>query len=265
VTGPVASALGGAGLGANDEGDQNFLNPASLVHLKNMSVGYIYSDGYRAKNEHDRFYGFTIADNSPDVFISGAFSYIDRRRTFDAFNTLNEKYFEVSFARQLVKQFSFGFSIFHLNQEAVGLETFKQTNGRLGLFYNPNPKLGVGFLASNLGSTDNEVISPLRLRDELGIGANYILMKQFRFRGDVYQQTQDNPGGKMRWGAGFESFVDAFLVVRAGYQSDALADRDYMTLGFGLTGPRLKIDYSYQKNVDDNRGGMHSVDFRMPL
>lgn len=230
-----------------------------------MSIGYVYKDGYHGKNEHDRAYALTIADNTADVLIAGAFTYVDRRRTFDSFHSLNERYFEFQFARRFFKYFSWGVGIFHLNQEAVSDDTYKQTNGRIGLFYNPNPELGVGFIANNIAGTDEDVTKPLRLKDELGLGANYIFMKQFRARADIYQQTQYNPDGKMRWGAGFESFVDAFFVVRGGYQSDALADRDYYTLGFGFTGPRLKIDYGYQKNVDDNRGGMHSVDFRMPL
>lgn len=261
----MAGATGGAGLGANDEADQNFLNPASLTHLKNMSVGYVYADGYHGDDEHDRFYGITVADNSESVLVTGAFTYLARRRTFPIFNTLDEKYFELALAGRIVQQLSWGIGIFHLNQEAVGLDTYKQTNARVGLFYNPTPEFGLGFIANNIAGTDDDVPKNLRLKDELGLGANYIFMRQFRARADIYRQTQYNPDGKVRWGAGFESFIDAWFVVRAGYKSDSLIDRDYLTLGFGFTGPRLKIDYSYQKNMDDNRGGMHSVDFRMPL
>ncbi|MEK6556066.1 MAG: hypothetical protein AABZ31_12550, partial [Bdellovibrionota bacterium] len=65
--------------------------------------------------------------------------------------------------------------------------------------------------------------------------------------------------------AGIESFIDAFLVLRMGYQINELEDRNYYSLGFGFTGPRLKIDYSYQQNEDYTKGAMHSVDFRLPL
>jgi hypothetical protein len=261
----VSSAVGGAGLGANDEADQNFLNPATLVQLKSMSVGYLYSDGYRAKDEHDRVYGITVADDSEDVSFAGGFTYLNRRRTFKSFNTINETYIEADIAGTVYKHLSWGLGIFHLRQDALGDELYKQTDARLGLFLNPSANLGIGLIANNIGATHDDVVLPLRLKDELGLGAYYIFMKEFRLRADVYRQTQYNPGGKMRFGGGFESMIDAFFVVRAGYLQDDLLDRKYYTLGFGFTGPRLKIDYSYQQNIDDSFAGMHSVDFRMPL
>jgi hypothetical protein len=265
VTGPVANAVGGAGLAANDEGDQNFLNPATLAQLKSMAIDYFYSDGYRGKDEHDRIYSFALADNSDDVAFSGGLIYTDRRRTFPQFNSLNERYIEFAFAGQLYKQLAWGLGIFNLNQQVEGDDTYTQTNARFGLFYNPHPDLGLGFIANNIAPTKDEILMNLRLKDELGIGANYIFMPIIRGRADIYRQTQYNPEGKLRWGGGFETLLDAYFIWRFGYQADDLTGRKYYTAGFGFTGPRLKIDYSYQKNVYDNRGGMHSVDFRMPL
>jgi hypothetical protein len=264
-TGPVSSALGGAGIAANDEGEQILHNPGVLAHAKDLVLGAFFSDGYRGENEHDKFIGGTITDNTSESGIAGGFSFFKRRRTFNAAPTLDEIYGQISLAKPIYKFLSGGITFDHLRQQEVGGEKYTQTDITLGFLLNPTPELGVGFVAKNLLGRDEDVPAYLQLKDELGVGVNYLFMKTFRGRLDIVRQTESNPDSKMVFKGGLESFVDAFLVLRMGYQANELEDRNYYSLGFGFTGPRLKIDYSYVQTEDFSGGAMHSVDFRLPF
>lgn len=265
LSGPVSQALGGAGLAANDEGEQLLLNPAVLVHSHGAAVGYYYSDGYRGKNEHDTFYGATASDNTEDVLISGGVAGFKRRRTFENFSTVDEVNGQISFAKSLFKQLSLGATIEYLQQDAIGDKKYTQWDASIGLLWNPLPEFAVGFVARNLAPTDVEIPAPIRQRDELGLGVHYIALEKFRFRLDVFKPMQLNPEKDYIFKAGAESLVDAYLAVRIGVQNEGVSDRHIYSAGIGMVGPRLKIDYSYVKNSDYSGGAMHSVDFRLPF
>lgn len=265
LSGPVSQALGGAGLAANDEGEQLLLNPAVLVHSRGAAVGYFYSDGYRGKNEHDTFYGATASDNTEDVLIAGGVAGFKRRRTFDNFSTIDELNGQISFAGTLFKQVSMGATIEYLQQDAIGDKKYTQWDASVGLLLNPTPEFAVGFIARNLAPTDTDIPAPIRQRDELGLGAHYIVLEKFRFRLDVFKPMQLNPEKDYIFKGGAESLIDAYLAVRIGFQNDGVSDRHLYSAGFGFVGPRLKIDYSFVKNSDYSGGAMHSVDFRLPF
>ena len=50
-----------------------------------------------------------------------------------------------------------------------------------------------------------------------------------------------------------------------GYRRDDQWQQDYLTLGAALEGPRLKIDYSFEKNLKGTAEALHSVDLRLPF
>lgn len=263
--GPVSSALGGAGLAANDEAEQLLFNPSVLTHAKDLAVGYYFADGYRDKNEHDNFYGLTVTDNASETGIAGGAALFKRRRTFDRQNSRDEIVGQFSVAKNIIKHISAGLTLEHYRTDIEGADKHKQTDLTLGFLANPNPELGLGLVLRNLLKQKKSVPESIRLNDEIGIGVNYIFMPQFRGRFDVVQQAQNNPDHERTYKLGFESFIDAFFVLRFGYQINDLDDRNNYSVGFGFTGPRLKIDYSFVQNEDYSKGAMHSVDFRLPF
>ena len=265
LTGPVSSATGGAGIAANDVAEQVLYNPAVLVHEKGVAVGYFYADGYRAENEHDKFLALSVTDNSSDAGVAGGVVIAKRRRTFDQAPSSDDWYGQFAFATALFKKMSLGFSFEHIRHDFEGGEKLNQTDVTLGLFYNPLPTLGLGLVARNLRERDLSVPVAYQLKDEIGIGGYYIFMRQFRLRADLVQQTEMNPDHEQNLKMGFESLFNSFLVLRAGFQADDLNDRQFYTLGFGFTGPRLQIDYGFAQNTEGSQGAMHSVDFRLPF
>lgn len=265
LTGPVSSALGGAGVAANEEAEQFLYNPGALTHSKSLSLGSFFSDGDRGENEHDKFTATTVTDNTSDAGIAGGFAFVRREREFDVLPTREEIFGQFALAAPIYQFLSAGISVEHYRQDEVGGSDYNQTDITVGALYNPNARLGVGLVFRNLLGRDDEVPAHLQLQDQIIVGVNYIFMRQFRGRFDVVEQVSANPEKNRVYKGGIESYVDAFLVLRAGYQVNELEDRNYYSLGIGFTGPRLKIDYSYVKNEDFSGGAMHSVDFRLPL
>ncbi|OFZ16314.1 MAG: hypothetical protein A2Z20_07630 [Bdellovibrionales bacterium RBG_16_40_8] len=265
LTGPVASGLGGAGRAAVDEGELILLNPAAVVHATAFSSAIFYEDGYLDKNTHDRATGVNLVDNSEGLFISGGYTYINRRRTFDQIATREENYHQVSLGKFVAKHFSVGAAITYLDSNIIGGRSFDQLDYSLAVHYNPDPDTGFGLVVYNLAAHNKNIQAEILNRNVISLGVHYMYMPQFRFRFDLSKQTEENPDKKFRYQMGLESHVSKFLTTRIGYDSNNLADRRAYTLGLCFDGPRLKADYFYSKNIDYNGGAMHGVDLRLPF
>lgn len=265
LTGPVAQGLGGAGRAASDDGEQVFLNPAAIVHASPFTSSLFYQDGYAARNEHDKVIGLSLADNTENLFFSGGYAYAQRKRTYDALNSREEQYHQISLGRTVIPHVSLGLSVSYLSTKLVGGDDYEQWDGHVGMLYNPTPELGLGFVFYNLNKRDEEVPVDVQNQDQIAAGVHYIFMPSFRGRMDIIQQQTANPNKKMRYQAGVESKFTEFFMVRLGVENDGLADRDHYTLGLGFDGPRLKVDYFYRKNSEYNEGALHGVDMRMPF
>lgn len=265
LTGPVAGALGGTGVAANDEGEQIFLNPATVAHAKNLSVGYFYQGGYTGTQSRDEWWGVSVTDNSEDIYFAGSALYAVRRRTFEGGFAFDETRMEFSIASIVVKHLAIGGSLYRLERQPDGDKKYELWDFSLGALFNPDPNYAIGAVYKNLSKQSESIPALIELKDYFSIGGYTILMRQFRGRLDLGRQMQRNPDGKIDFSLGFESFIDAYLVFRFGYQDLALSDESYYSTGFGFIGPRLKIDYALRQNVDDSDGTMHSVDFRLPF
>lgn len=68
---------------------------------------------------------------------------------------------------------------------------------------------------------------------------------------------------------GAESYVETWMVMRAGFSRDDLAQESWGTLGLGFLGPRFYINYSWEKTIARSNLGedrnFHSVDFGIPF
>lgn len=265
VTGPVSMGAGSAGRAANDEGEQVFLNPALVSHAKGFALGYFYVDGYSAKDEHDKWVGVTVIDNTDDVLVPGGFTYVQRKRTFVGQRPVSERFFQLSLSSPILSGLTAGLAAHHLSQDVDQTDKYKHWNTDVGLHYNPTPDLGLAFVGYNLLDGDRDAPRFYRPLTKLAVGANYIFMPRFRGRLDVSRAIEANPKDRYKVQAGIESLLDAFLVFRVGYEEDGLLNRSHLSLGLGLAGPRVQMDYSFKKNLDNSRGALHGVDFRLPF
>jgi hypothetical protein len=265
ITGPVASGLGGAGRGAADDGEQLFLNPAAIVHGSPFTSSLFYVDGYTGKNEHDRHLGFSLADNTEELLCSGGYTYVNRRRTFDESESLDEDFHQISLGGYVYKHLALGMAITYLRTDIEGGSSFDQIDANLGFHYNPHPDWGFGLVFYSLASRDEKVPVTIQNHDKVAVGLHYLFKPTLRVRFDIANQLVYNPENKLNYQVGFETRPTRFFVTRVGIDKDDLAERDYLTLGFGFDGPRLKFDYYYRKDVDYSGGALHGVDLRMPF
>lgn len=263
LTGPVASALGGAGRAASDDGEQIFLNPAAIVHASVFSSSLFYEDGYVAEDDRHSRYGFSLADNSDDVLFSGGYSFARSKDTFANGDLREEDYHQISIGRFFAKHLSVGLALTYLITDIKNDDKYSQFDAHLGALYNPDPNYGMGIVFYNLRPRDTSTPLEIQNLDSVAVGGHYIFMPMFRMRFDVREQLVYNPQQLREYLFGVESKFSEFWTSRFGVQRDDLLRKDFYTLGLGFDGPKLKIDYFYRKNADFNDGAMHGVDLRM--
>lgn len=262
---PVSIGAGRARVATNDYGTQALSNPAILVHAKGVSTSISYLGGQSDADERIEETTLAIIDNSDDVFISGGFVYSRAKNSYKNLQDFDSERFHASFAQFIYHQLSMGMNLKYMSTSVDTAE--KIWDWDIGFLWNPVHDLAVGALFENLAHHSNQIPAHIRPLDRSTFGINYLLMKQFHLRADVTRVTERgaDSGGDWDLRTGLESYLDNWFVVRMGYEIENSQDRDFVSAGFGLVGPRLNIDYAYRKNTEFSDGALHSVDFRVPF
>ena len=58
----------------------------------------------------------------------------------------------------------------------------------------------------------------------------------------------------------FMDFANKYNILRLGAKIDDFQKPNFATLGWGFNGPRLRLNYSFEKPLKQSNGAMHSVD-----
>lgn len=264
--GPISSSLAGTGRAATEPEEGILLNPAVLPHARGFSSALFYADGELAKGLGETGMGLSLIDNTEGVMMPGGLFYMRQRRSFPGLPHVDEQYVTASMGRFLTTHLAGGFSVHYRSiDEEHGIER-TVWNGSVGLLWAPHPLWGLALVGDHLADRVNSDL-PHHLQElpELGVGGVYLYQKIFRLRLDGVKALQDNPDNRWRLGLGFETFTNEYTVIRFGFESDDRVHRRFGSFGWAFVGPRLKIDYSFKKNVDSGNGAMHSVDFRIPF
>lgn len=261
-TGPVSSAMGGAGRAAVDPVESHFRNPAVVPHAPQIDMGAYYQDGYRAKQTHETTLGVSMVDNTDEIICPGAIGYLQNRRTFPGLQ-VNEKYIQGSLGSFVVPKLSFGLAGVYVAHDVENGKSYTQWDGILGLLYTPNSNLGLALTYSYFMNPPEDLPKILRLMPTVSLGAHYIYEDFLRLRLDVSRQEQDNVDKELIIESGIETRMPPFFVLRLGSQWNDIERRSYITAGLGFDGPRLKIDYSFQKMRGEEGYTMHGVDMRV--
>lgn len=263
-TGPVGAAMGGAGRAAVDPSESHFRNPAVVAHSPQIDMAAFYQDGNHAKQMHETTFGASIVDNTPEIFCPGAIGYLQNRRTFPGLQ-VNEKYVQATLGDFVMPKLSFGASAIYVSHEVVGMKTYKQWDGIIGLLYTPNSNTGLAFTYSYFVQPSEELPKALRLMPTISFAGHYIFEDFIRFRLDLSRWEKDNVDKKWIIESGIETKIPGYFVIRLGSQWNDIERRSYLTAGLGFDGPRLKVDYSFQKMRGEEGYAMHGVDIRLPF
>jgi len=266
-TGPISSAMGGAGRAASEPEEGVFLNPAVLPHAREFSTALFYSDGLLGKDLRQRDLVVSFVDNTEGIVIPGSISYLRRRRTFPNKPSVKEEYYQVAVGQFATQYLSLGLGIHYrtVDQEDGG-DDFSYWGGTLGTLWAPSPEWGVALVYDNFTVIGNRIpLGHLKNIPELGIGFVYLYKTILKVRFDISKLLQENRDKRWKVGLGMETYVNNFMALRIGAQTDKVSGQEFLTLGWAFLGPRLKIDYSFFKNIKDSKGVMHSIDLRVPF
>jgi hypothetical protein len=262
--GPLSSAMGGAGRAAMDSPEGAFLNPALVPLLKDYEIDGYYRDGSLDPGHHSTTWGVGLGDNSASVMFPAEFNYLRTRDTGIASGPVDGELFHLAIGKNS-GNFSYGFSAYRLSSTVIGDKEYVQYNGSLGGLWMINQDMGLAYVLNNLVSPGSDVPLALRQNMQQGLGYFASIYSIARLRFDITRNEANNVDKKMVYMAGFENMATQYGVFRFGYRRDDQFDQNYLTLGAGLHGPRLKLDYAFEKNLKGTSEALHSVDMRIPF
>lgn len=265
-TGPIASALGGAGRAAVDPSESSFLNPASLVHLGRYfgSVNYFRGDDPRDGSAEQ--FGVILADGGPDKIAPGALSYLRRNLRSTVGEKVLEEDIRLSLGGFIVESLSFGVAGRYLIHNRVGGPDYYQTNGDVGLLYVPIPNLGFGLVAYDiLFPSQEKVPTDVRLAPSVAFGVHYLFDDFFRVRLDIARPEKLNSQHRNNVMTGIETFFSERWAYRLGAHWQETEDKTFLTTGFGFKGPRLSFDYAFAVDTRVAHATRHMFDLWMPF
>lgn len=264
-SGPVSRSLGGTGRAGIGGMEGAFLNPATIALLKNYEVDFYYTDGYARDGEHRNAWMVGAGDNTEGVLFPGALHYGRTRDTGRAGAPANGEVWHAAGAYLLSDRLSVGLSAFRLQSKVVDDGSYTQWNGSLGAVVLLNEDLSFGYVLNNLVQPADKV--PVSIREEMnqGLGLFYRAADSIILRADLVRPERHNPNKELTYMFGLESAPTELFAARLGYRHEAVTRRKIWAVGVAFTGPRLKIDYSLEKEQEGATGALHSVDMRLPF
>lgn len=263
--GPLSRALGGAGRAGLETAESALLNPALVPLATNMEVNAFYGDGTWAPRQHRQYWGLGLADNSDDVLISGALHYVRMRETGTFTSPVSSELWHFALGQILWEGLSWGLSGYQLVRDPDGVARSTQHNASGGLLFMATPDLGFAYVLDNFLEPSQKVPAPLRQNRRQSLGAMYTFEGIARLRFDISRDEDHNPDHKLISQVGLESRSSRFMIVRLGAKWDNGVDQNFGTFGWGFNGPRLKLDYTLEKNFRGTGEAVHSVDMRLPF
>jgi hypothetical protein len=263
-SGPVSSAMGGAGRAGAESTEIIFLNPTAAALGTGFEAGFHYSDGYWTKGQHESAMAVILVENNPENISPGGFAYIQKRRTLPGL-AWSEKYYFGALGKTISPVLTIGLSGYYLEQILEDKTKFKQWNGSLGFLFTISPQLGVAYVLANPVAADEDVPLPLQPVTQHSLGVNWLMQHLMRVTLDVTKWADQNPDNRVIVQAGSEMKVGELALFRLGFEIDGINKRNSVTGGFGFIGPRLNANYSIAKPLKETDGAMHSVDLRLPF
>jgi hypothetical protein len=260
--GSTADAMGGSGIASAHPIESAFLNPAGIAEFSSIYFSGLFFNG-KTSLGNNRQWGATIADASPENVFAGSLAY--RHRTFElAPEDVEEQDFIFTGAFKPHKQIAIGAHVYK-KQTRGFFNDVDQYNGDIGGLFMLSKSLALGFTQFGVVGTKKMPVVGTGLTNKTTVGAQWAPYSFLALTGDVSMYNERNPNGRFihAFGAAF-SHVE-FAHIHFGGRFDDARGETYYTLGLLFDGPKLKIGYSYQKEVRQELGEMHTIDISLNL
>lgn len=265
IQGPLSRSQGGSGRAGLESSESALLNPALVPMANNHEVNLFYGDGYTDSAEHMTYYGVGATDNGEDVMLPGSLHYIRYRETGRGPTGINQELWHFAVGRLAYQRISFGVSVYRLVSDPDAGDEKTQWNGSSGLVYILNQDLGFAYVVDNILEPSSKIPVYLRQTMRQSIATMYSFAGMARLRFDITRDEKFNPKKKLVYQMGFEAASYEWVTIRLGSKRDNLREQNFVTAGVGFNGPRLKVDYSFEKNTQRTGDAVHSVDMRIPF
>ncbi|NJL24729.1 MAG: hypothetical protein HC902_05880 [Calothrix sp. SM1_5_4] len=259
----MSSATGGTGVAGVSGTEAAFLNPAMIPVLGMSGFEAFYREAARstAVSIGD---GLGAIDSSPEVWFPGTLHYVRLRERGRGTGTAKGELWHAGVGKRVADQLNLGLSAYRLIlEDGAGKST--QWNFSLGALWMITRGFGVGYSVQNLARPGSDVPVALREPTRQILGVLAPLGGAARFRADIARIEKGNPDRKLVYMVGFESKTTDLFMARVGFRRDDLLKRSFWSAGMGFDGPRLKIDYAFEKASEESSGALHSVDLRLPF
>jgi hypothetical protein len=81
----------------------------------------------------------------------------------------------------------------------------------------------------------------------------------------VARPLRDNPKNRTNAGVGLETILEQAIAFRTGVNWQETENKTLFAVGIGYRGPRLSIDYTFEKDTRVDEATRHLVDLWMPF
>lgn len=263
--GPAAASMAGAGRAGLTGPESAFLNPALVPLIQSTEILGYFRDGQAGPGAHRNAWGVGAVDSTEDAYFPAAAHYLRMNDTGRAATSAKGELYHVAVGKNISQRLAVGASGYMLKYSVFGDRSYTQFNGSAGLLVLVTDTMGFAYVLNNVAKPGSEVPTGLREDMNQGIGVYGAIAEIARMRFDVTRAERYNPDKKMAYMVGLESMVNEYVVFRMGFKRDELADQSVYGAGFGFNGPRLKVDYAFEKAAKGTQGAVHSVDMRIPF
>lgn len=265
-TGPIAAGYGGAGRASADAAESSFLNPAALSQIQKYNLAIGYQVGSHPADGQRTNYSGLIADGSPDRIVPGSLAFVHRfTEPSPSGGAYTEQDVAIAVSAFVLPRLSLGLGAHRQMYRPSTGEEGAQNNATLGALYAISQSFGIGAVAYDIVPVDVAVPRSIRQMPIYALGMQWIASEFFRMRLDVVRPTEGPRNGRTNVMAGFETQFRPRFVFRGGGQWRETDDRMLVTTGFGIRGPRLSVEYAFEKDVRVAGGVRHMVDLWIPL
>lgn len=260
--GSVTAATGDAGRAAVEASETPFMNPAAIVYLK----GYFFTMSYGSASQGTagaQGMALSITENMKETVVPTSLAYEQVAIKDSAGQMTYTKDFRLSLGNFIRRHAAMGIGIHHKNDELPG-DRYAQTNVDLGLLWAPTDSIGFAGVFNTLIPPSGKVPEAYRLNQTSSFGAVYNFKKFVRIKADIVSST-NNSFNKPTLGAGMESYLNKWMILRWGLAKNHELDANMYTAGVGWVLPRFGIHYAYQNSPQDETLTRHSVDLAIPV
>lgn len=258
--GAVSGATAQSGRAALDNNDTPFMNPAGVAQLNGYYFSSTYSAGALVPELKQKEYSVAMTENLKETLIPTSLGFNERVTTLEERTDIRKRV-QLSFGQLLRPALSLGLGINY--QDDFFVDHYRQINATVGALWVPTSDLGIALVLEDFVPQSSRLPVAVRQNTKTSVGVAYLYRTLIRMRADLIS-AENNAFAKPTAAVGVETFMNKWILFRAGTQLNRETETSLYTGGIGFRGPRFAANYAYITESRDNQV-RHAVDLTIPL